>query len=162
MINKQNIWFTFLFSIILVLSIFYVTMNDADLSEYIDIKENDETSLVVSESSELVNLRVQNEEEVLASINELQDILLDAGTDIMKKNDAYDSLLTIKNNINDEEKIVGILKKEFNFDSFVKINGENVTIVVEADKYDEALANKIITRVNKEFSSNKYITVKFN
>ena len=28
MINKQSIWFTFLFSIILVLSIFYISMDD--------------------------------------------------------------------------------------------------------------------------------------
>lgn len=162
MINKQSIWFTFLFSIILILSIFYVTMNESDLSEFIDIDEFDETSLVVNESSQLVNLRVQNEEEVLETINQLQDILLDTSKDILTKNEAYDSLLNIKNNINTEESIVTIIKDEFNLESFVKINGENVTIVVDTDKYDRSLANNIITRVNKEFNENKYITVKFN
>lgn len=162
MINKQSIWFTFLFSVILVLSIFYVTMNDSDLSEFIDISDTDETKLVVNENSELVNLRVQNEEKVLESINKLQDILLDANTDINSKNDAYDGLLTIKNNINEEKKIVDIIKKEFNLDSFVKINNENITIVAEVDKYDATLANKIITRINKEYNENKYITIKFN
>lgn len=162
MINKQSIWFTFLFSIILVLSIFYVTMNDSDLSEFIDISSNDETQLVINENSELVNLRVQNEEKVLESINKLQDILLDANTDITSKNDAYDGLLNIKSNINDEKKIVDIIKKEFGLESFVKINSENITIVAEADKYDATLANQIINRVNKEFSENKYITIKFN
>lgn len=162
MINKQSIWFTFLFSVILVLSIFYVTMNDSDLSEFIDISDTDETKLVVNENSELVNLRVQNEEKVLESINKLQDILLDANTDINSKNDAYDGLLTIKNNINEEKKIVDIIKKEFNLDSFVKINNENITIVAEVEKYDATLANKIITRINKEYNENKYITIKFN
>lgn len=162
MINKQSIWFTFLFSIILILSIFYVTMNESNLSEFIDMDEFDETSLVVNESSPLVNLRVQNEEEVLETINKLQDILLDTSKDILTKNEAYDSLLNIKNNINIEENIVKIIKKEFNIEAFVKINGENVTIVADADKFDRSLANSIITRVNKEFSENKYITVKFN
>lgn len=162
MINKQSIWFTFLFSIILVLSIFYVSMNENDLSEFIDISNNEETKLVVNENSELVNLRVQKEEEVLESINKLQDILLDVNTDINSKNDAYDGLLNIKNNINDEKKLIEIIKEEFKIDSFVKINNENVTIVAETDNYDSTLANKIITRVNKYFSDNKYITIKFN
>ena len=35
MINKQSLWFTFLFSIILVLSIFYITMDSTNLGELI-------------------------------------------------------------------------------------------------------------------------------
>ena len=53
MINKQNIWFVSLFSIILVLSIFYFSMNDSSLNEFKDISYNDEsqTELVLNESS---------------------------------------------------------------------------------------------------------------
>ena len=35
MINKQNIWFTFLFSVILVLSIFYLNMGNDDISDLV-------------------------------------------------------------------------------------------------------------------------------
>ena len=98
MINKQSIWFTFLFSIILVLSIFYITMDSTDLRDLIVNDNIEDTTLVINENTELVALRIQNDEEVLETINELQEILLDQTSDLTAKNDAYDQLLSINNN----------------------------------------------------------------
>ena len=36
MINKQSVWFVTLFSLILVLSIYYVTMNDNSLASILE------------------------------------------------------------------------------------------------------------------------------
>lgn len=162
MINKQSIWFTFLFSIILVLSIFYISMNENKLSDFVDSVDTTDTSLVVNESTELVALRVQSDEEVLQTINSLQDVLLSETADVQSKNDAYNELLLISSNKSLEEKLEKIIKEEFKFDSFIKINNANVTVVIEAEKHDYELANKIIRRLNEEFKEDKYITVKFN
>ena len=162
MINKQSIWFTFLFSIILVLSIFYISMNENKLSDFVDSVDTTDTSLVVNESTELVALRVQSDEEVLQTINSLQDVLLSETADVQSKNDAYNELLLISSNKSLEEKLEKIIKEEFKFDSFIKINNANVTVVIEAEKHDYDLANKIIRRLNEEFKEDKYITVKFN
>ena len=162
MINKQSIWFTFLFSIILVLSIFYISMNENKLSDFVDSVDTTDTSLVVNESTELVALRVQSDEEVLETINSLQDVLLSETADVQSKNDAYNELLLISSNKSLEEKLEKIIKEEFKFDSFIKINNANVTVVIEAEKHDYELANKIIRRLNEEFKEDKYITVKFN
>ncbi len=162
MINKQSIWFTFLFSVILVLSIFYVSMNENELSDFALVNNEPETSLVINESTELVALRVQSDEETLETINNLQDVLLSETSDVQSKNDAYNELLMISNNKSMESKLEKIIKDEFKYDSFVKINGSNVTIVVDNSKHDYKLANDIIRRMTKEFSENKYITVKFN
>lgn len=162
MINKQSIWFTFLFSVILVLSIFYISMGESDLSDLILGDETEDSTLVVNESTELVALRIQSDEEITETINELQEIILSETVDMQAKSDAYDELLTITNNKSMEEKIEKIIKDEFNFDSFVKINANNVTIVAENDEHNYKLANDIISRVAKEFSGDKYITVKFN
>lgn len=162
MINKQSIWFTFLFSIILVLSIFYITMDNNELEEFIDVVDTNDTTLVVNESTELVALRVQSDEDVMNSINELQEIILSETTDLQQKNDAYDDLINISNNKSSEQKIEKILTEEFDVQSFVKINGSNVTVVVDSSKHDFVLANNIIRRISEEFTSDKYITVKFN
>ena len=162
MINKQSIWFTFLFSIILVLSIFYITMDTEKLDELIlDVDTND-TTLVVNESTELVALRVQDDEETLDTINELQNILLDQTSDVSAKNDAYDQLLSINNNKSIEINLEKIIKKEFKFDSFIKIKGNNVTVFINNSNHDYKLANDIINRLSKEFKEDKYITVKFS
>ena len=162
MINKQSIWFTFLFSVILLLSIFYVTMGDDKLDDFIESVNTNDTTLVVNESTELVSLRVQNEEEIMETINSLQEIILSETSDLQSKNDAYNDLLMISNNKSDEERIEKIIRDEFKYDSFVKINANNISIVIASAKHDYALANSVIRRVAQEFKEDKYITVKFN
>ncbi len=162
MINKQSIWFTFLFSVILVLSIFYITMNEQELSDYIDLPDTTDTTLVVNESTELVSLRIQSDEELLETINQLQEVLLSETSDVNSKNDAYNDLLMISNNKSDEEEIEKIIKDEFTYESFVKINGNNVTVVIESEKHDYGIANKIMRRISEKLNDNKYITVKFS
>lgn len=162
MINKQSLWFTFLFSIILVLSIFYVTMDSTNLEELIEVTNTDDTTLVVNESTELVSLRVQDDEDTLNVINQLQDVLLDQTSSIEDKNDAYDELLSISNNKSVETNLEKIIKNDFKLDSFVKISGSNVTVFIDNDKHDYKLANDVIRRLTKEFDTDKYITVKFS
>lgn len=162
MINKQSLWFTFLFSIILVLSIFYITMDSTSLDELIVESDTTDTTLVVSESTELVSLRVQDEEETLAVINDLQNILLDETATADDKNDAYDELLNISNNKTVESNLEKIITKEFKLECFIKVKGSNVTVFVDNNEHDYKLANDIIRRISQEFDSNKYITVKFS
>lgn len=162
MINKQSIWFTFLFSIILVLSIFYITMDSTKLDELIIESDTTDTTLVVNESTELVALRVQDDEETLNTINELQDVLLDQTSDLTAKNDAYDQLLDISNTKSLESNLEKIILKDFKLESFIKIKGNNVTVFIDSNEHDYKLANDIIKRISKEFNEDKYITVKFS
>ena len=96
------------------------------------------------------------------TINELQEIILSDTSEVQDKNDAYDKLMNLSNNKSNEEKIEKILFDEFKIESFVKINGNNVTVVADSSKHDFSLANSIIRRISTEFSSDKYVTVKFN
>ena len=64
MINKQNLWFVTLFSLILVLGIYYVTMGDETLS--VLAGENNVSSPVeVKASDVIVALQVASDESVL-------------------------------------------------------------------------------------------------
>lgn len=163
MINKQNLWFATLFSIILMLSIFYISMNEENISNFIEEEiQVDDSSLVINESTELVSLRVANDEEVQNTMNELKDTLLSTTATLEEKNDAYNELLVISNTKSIEEKLEKIVKEEFKADSFVKINSTGITVVVDSDTNSYSDANNIIRRIQKEFEEDKYITVKFN
>lgn len=163
MINKQNLWFATLFSIILMLSIFYVSMHEDNISDFVkDEISVDDSSLVINESTELVSLRVANDEEVQNTMNELKDTLLSTTSTLEEKNDAYNELLVISNTKSIEEKLEKIIKDEFKADSFVKINSTGITIVIDSDTNSYADANNVIRRIQKEFKEEKYITVKFN
>ena len=66
MISKQNLWFLTLFSLILILGVYYVTMPNNLLEKVESIVEDKETKEVVEaiqEESLLVAMRVNLEEE---------------------------------------------------------------------------------------------------
>ena len=94
MINKQNLWFVTLFSLILVLGIYYVTMKDESLTVLSGV--NDVSDVVeVKESDVIVALQVEQDESVLKEMNEYQNILLDDKATIEEKNDAYNALQSL-------------------------------------------------------------------
>ena len=53
------------------------------------------------------------------------------------------------------------LKDEYNLDSFVKINKDQINIVVASSDHSNEIANNIIRTAQSLFKDHKYITVKF-
>ena len=167
MINKQGLWFVTLFSLILVLGIYYVTMSDDTLSSILDnqmIKDNStpaNANVNVEESSLLVSLRVNEEEELLKTMNELQTILLDDAATLQEKNDAYDELMALNAKKGKEEELEKKIQEEFQLNSFVKIQNDQISIVVESDTHNVETANQIIRSIQSLYDKKMYITVKF-
>lgn len=160
MINRRNLWFVSLVSLILVLSIFYISM-PSDRVENLNSEDVTETKTVISESTALVALRVEDDEKVLEQMESLQTILLSETATSDEKNSAYEELVNINLNKGLEEKIQENIKQTYNYDSFVKINNDQVNIVVDNDKHSNEIANKIIRIAQNEFDVKKFITVKF-
>jgi len=163
MINKQSVWFVTLFSLILVLSIYYVTMNDSSLQKIMESTPEVSTpvSITIEESSLLASLRVQEDEIVLKEIKNYQQILLDSTKSSEEKNNAYNSLMNLNQKKSEEEKIEKKIKEVHNLDSFAKIKNDSISIVIANQEHNSTLANNIIRTVQELYSETKYITVKF-
>lgn len=160
--NKQNLWFITLFSIVLILSIYYISIPNNLLEEYTSSSgDSNNTSEIVNESSILVSLRVQDDEETLNTINELNTILLDKNKSNEEKNTAYESLKSINETKGLEEQIETMLKDEFKYDSFVKISKDQINIVISSSEHNKDIANNIIKKVQSMYNTKKYITIKF-
>lgn len=160
MINKQNLWFVTLFSLILVLGIHYVTMGDETLS--VLAGENNVSSPVeVKASDVIVALQVASDESVLKEMNEYQSILLDDTATIEEKNDAYNALQALSNSKSECEKIKKMITEKFKYDSFIKIDGDAISITIASKEHSKEIANKIIREVQNMYDKQKYITVKF-
>lgn len=160
MINKQNLWFVTLFSLILVLGIYYVTMGDETLSVLAG-ENNISKEVSVKESDVIVALQVDRDEAVLKEMNEYQSILLDDTATIEEKNDAYNALQALSNSKTECEKIKKLITEKFKFDNFVKIDGDAVSITIAAKDHNKEIANNIIREVQNLYDKQKYITVKF-
>lgn len=166
MINKKNIWFLTLFSLILVLSVYYITMpNDLLLSNSInskeEIKEVSQDDLEQTESSILVALRVDAEEDYLEELETLKNILTNTESTIDEKNNAFEQMKCLNTLKSEQEELEKLLKKELGYDSFIKIDGEQIRVVVDSDKHDNTIANSIMRLIQSKYTNKMYITVKF-
>ncbi len=175
MINKQNLWFLTLFSLILVLSVYYITMpNDLLIAsnsttdtkdikkESTDNKKNkDKDKDTISEVDNLTALRVSLDEKRDKEKQELKTTMTkeDATTD--EKNNAYEQLKYLSVIEGEEEKLEKIIKDEYKINSFVKIENNTITVVAAKKKHDVKLANNIMRSIQKEFDTKQTITVKF-
>ena len=73
MINKKNLWFLTLFSLVLVLSIYYVTMPNEVFDKDLSNKESETTSTEIKESSVVASLKVEDDTTVKEKINSLKE-----------------------------------------------------------------------------------------
>ncbi|MBE6158922.1 MAG: SpoIIIAH-like family protein [Firmicutes bacterium] len=160
--NKKNLIYVSLISLILILGIYYITIPN-NMLENVEptISESiDNTS--TEEISSLVGLRVENEEMVIAKLEDLQNTITDTSKSSEEKNIAYEQLKNLNQLKGKQEEIEKLIKKEFNFDSFVKINEDQINIVISNNNHNKELANNIIKKVQSMFKEKKYITIKFN
>jgi stage III sporulation protein AH len=166
MINKQNLWFITLFSLILVLGIYYVSMKDEDVTLANVLKEtnqneSEDATVSVTEADSLAALRVAEDESILSKMEEYQNVLLNASSTAEEKSSAYDNLQSLSTKKSKKEDIEKIIKEKFSLSSFVKIDQDQINITIASSKHSTELANNIIREVQKNYQDQKYITVKF-
>ena len=169
MINKQNLWFLTLFSLILVLSVYYITMpNDLLIaSNSTETKEENKTTTeendkdAISEVDDLTALRVNLDEERDKEKAELKKEMTNEEATTDEKNNAYEQLKYLSVIEGEEEKLEKLIKKEHNLNSFVKVDSNTITVVAAKKKHDVTLANNIMRTIQGEYDTKKTITVKF-
>lgn len=168
MINKQNLWFLTLFSLILVLSVYYITMpnellltNNSSYDTKEEEKTNEKASVTVKESDVLEALRVNLEQERSSQKAELQELLTNNEKTSDEKNEAYEKLKELNSITGQEETIESKIKEEHKLDSFVQIDGQQISVVIEKSEHNSELANKIMRTVQKQFNDKVYVSVKF-
>lgn len=169
MINKQNLWFLTLFSLILVLSVYYITMpnelllsNNTEQTEEKTLNETKEEKVVSFEESEIVSaLRINLDEEREKKKKELQTLLTNKSVTAEEKSNAYSEIQEIAKLTSEEANIEKKLKEKYKIPVFVKIEDKQITVVMDSDKHDTTLANNIMRSVQENFKEKVYITVQF-
>lgn len=163
MINKKNLWFLTLFSLVLVLSIYYVTMPNEIFDESLkgEIKDNSE-NVNIEESSVISALKVEDDTNVMEKINSLKEKLTNNKISTEEKNSVFEELKLINTNSSKEETLEVKIKELCNCENFVKIDGDNIRVVLDSDDSSTGTANNIMRLVQSEFDDKMYISVKFN
>ena len=169
MINKQGLIFLTLTSLILVLSVYYVTMPNELLlttnSSYIkeensNLEKVDNNKVIVENSSTLEAMKSIHSDERIKEIKELNNKLINKDLSTEEKNNIYEEIKVINKLETMEEDIMNIIKKEFNLDSFVKVKDDVIEITINSNKHDTNLVAKIMTSIENKYN-NMYISVSF-
>lgn len=161
MINKQSLWFITLFSLVLILGIYYVAMPKDSLATFTGNLNDTSQAIEVSESDVIIAMKVEQEEKLLAQIDEAQKNLLNSTASIEERNIAYELLQNLNNQKSKIESIEKIIKEKYGLISCVKIENTNIVITVDSKDLGTEFANKIISTVQNEFEKQMYITIQF-
>ena len=177
MINKQGLLFLTLTSLILVLSVYYITMpnelllttNSSYNNNNTDIVNNninsginnDKVNVNISETSTIEAMQNILEDERSKSREELNNKLVNNELTIDEINNVYEELKYISKIETLESVIEQKIKNEYNLDSFVKISDDVVEVTIDSDKHDVSLVVKIIASVEEELENKMYVSVSF-
>ena len=164
MMNKKNLWFLTLFSLILVLSVYYITMPSELLlnnTNFTTPTTKIEEKVVIETSTLISALKAEENESYLKQLDSLKLILMDKEKSVEEKNNAFDQMKELNIHKSEEEKIEKQLNETFSLKTFVKIKDDQIKVVVDNDEHDTSLANKIMNLVQSNFEEKMYITVQF-
>ena len=164
--NKKNLWFLTLFSLVIVLSIYYVTMPEdllaATTNGTLTNKETDKkVNMEVKESNTIATLKIEDTSKKNDTLNELQEKLTDTNTTAEEKNKVYEQIKTINTNSGLEETIEKKIKEKYECETFAKIEDTAVKIIVDKCENSKKLANNIMRLVQEQFENKMYISVQF-
>ena len=166
MMNKKNLWFLTLFSLVLVLSIYYVTM-PSDLLAATTTGVNSISSTTekinvdVMESDAISALKVEDNSKTSDALSELQEKLTSNEVSTDEKNSIYEQIKIINTNSGLEETIEKKINTNYNCEAFTKIEDTSVKVVVDKCENSKTLANNIMRLVQEQFEKKMYISVQF-
>ena len=157
--KKQNIWALTLFSLILVLSVYYITLPN----EY-DVVNKDVAKTTIKEVDKnqvIETLKIENDENKSKREKELHEILTKEDASKEEKNNAYEELKALNILKSKEEELILKIKDKFNLENYVEIKDDQIKVILIKNEHDEKLASEIMDYVQESFEEKKYISIKF-
>ena len=147
--NRQNLWFLTLFSLILILGVYYITLP----SEIFNKEKVEEViknvDVHVSESNKLIALRVERDEKISSVMSELQDKII-SSTNTEEKNKAFEELQVLNLAKGKEKYLEDKIRNNMNINSYVEINNDDIYVTIEAKEHNTNIANEIMRSIQEE------------
>ena len=161
MINKKNLWFLTLFSLVLVLSVYYITMPSELLTTNNGEVVNHSETVSIEEANIIETLKQEDNNNTIDEINKYKATISDEEASIEDKNEAFDAIKLLNQISSKEEILEEKIKNEHNLDSFIKIDGDQIRVVIDSDEHTNSLANDIMRTIQSNFDTKQYISVQF-
>ena len=161
MINRRNLWFLTLTSVILILGVYYITLPNDIFTKTGIQSVNKNVDVVVSENDKLVALRVERDEKISTIMSELQEKITSPSSSTEDKNTAFEELQILNLAKGREKYLEEKIFNNFKIKSFVEINDKDIKITISSSEHNSKLANDIMRSVQDEYNEKMNIIIKF-
>jgi stage III sporulation protein AH len=182
LLKKQTVWLLTMLSLVVVLSVYYITSPEPNRSNLANVEEQKENVSEETAKEEGKSVETSDEDAVISGIAsdeqfealrldledqrsqrkaELQAIVASTDLPVEQRNKAYDEMKDL-DTISKKENVLETLIKTMGYeDALVRADGEKVRITVKAQDHTPAEANEIIQMVRSELGAYQAVAVTF-
>ena len=121
----------------------------------------DEIEVNIENESIVEALKTEDNTNVLEEINKLKETIADTNSTSEDKNKAFDTIKTLNQISSKEELLEEKIKTTYNLDSFIKIDGDQIRVVIDSDDHSNTIANNIMRTIQNNFDTKQYISIQF-
>ncbi|MBT2677557.1 SpoIIIAH-like family protein [Bacillus sp. ISL-35] len=177
LLKKQTVWLLTMLSLVVVLSVYYITSPEQQKSDLAGVEEkkaeDKETAATETKDGKTVvsgvasdekfeALRMKLEEQRTKQKEELQTVAATTDLPAEERSEAIDKMNQL-DAISQKEQILETLITSMGYeDALVRADGENVRITVKAKEHSASAANEIIQMVRTELGSFQPVAVQFD
>ncbi|MGM0900025.1 SpoIIIAH-like family protein [Mesobacillus maritimus] len=179
LLKKQTVWLLTMLSLVVVLSVYYITSPEPNQGNLASVEEQEENAVneeaveeVESEDGETIISGIASDEQFEAlrldlevarseMKEEYQEILASTDLPVEQRNNAYEKMQEL-DSISQKEGTLETLIKTMGYDdALVRADGDKVRVTVKAKEHTATEANEIIQMVRNELGSLQAVAVTF-
>lgn len=181
MLKKQTVWLLTMLSLVVVLSVYYITAeptnnnnlanvnvnqsekdeNNKSEKENEDVKAENTTITDVSKDEVFEEIRLQMQDERSKKLEELEQVAGSTDLSAEERSEAKDEMERLQQIAEKEKFIENLIVQTLGYeDALVQADESEILITVKGEKPSKAKANEIIKMVSKEMGTST-VTVAF-
>jgi stage III sporulation protein AH len=187
LLKKQTVWLLTMLSLVVVLSVYYITSPEQGSGDLAGVEEKEKTEEAAVEeetgtAEEEAGMQEENEEAVVSTVEsdemfvqlrldlddqrsrekeELTAIVASSEATTSEISEAKDQLEQLTEIANKEHTLETLIKSMNYEDVLVRAEGNEVRITVKAEEQSKSAANEIIRAANKEIENLGAVAVEF-
>ncbi|MDF2858222.1 MAG: stage sporulation protein [Neobacillus sp.] len=185
LLKKQTVWLLTMLSLVVVLSVYYITSPEQKTNELAGVEEEvkneqeqaatktetktdsegQDTDSIISQAAgdeEFEALRLKLEEQRSEMKEDLSAVVATTDLPADERSEAMDQMKKLNQTAQKEQMLETLIRASGYEDALVRADGDKVMITVKSNKeHSKAAANDIIKRVKKEIGSTNYVAVEF-
>ena len=179
LLKKQTVWLLTMLSLVVVLSVYYITSPEQKSNELAAVKQEEkadqkgtktdteakDTDTIISqvagdEEFEALRLKLQDERSEMKE--QLNAVVATTDLPADERSEAIDQMQRLNEIAQKEEMLETLIKAMDYEDALVRADGSTVKIIVKSDKESsKSEANAIIQMVKKEIGETNFVAVEF-